>query len=209
MRRAVYAAAMPELGGQTGWEQLFWLVFERTSNPIVLLDDQLTIVDINAAALSLLAADRSLIGTSMSDRLTPAERLVAAREWKAIVRSREGSGARTLVRVDGSEVDVEFAARVAVIRGRETAIYVALTQSDSSFPHTSTVASQVPLTNREREIVTLIALGRRTAEIAEELHISPDTVRTHVRNAMSKLGAHSRAQLVAIVLSNGKTLQPL
>ncbi len=62
--------------------------------------------------------------------------------------------------------------------------------------------SQLPLTKRERELVTLIALGRETDEIAKELHISQETVRTHVRNAMSKLGAHTRAQLVALVLSN-------
>jgi DNA-binding CsgD family transcriptional regulator len=62
--------------------------------------------------------------------------------------------------------------------------------------------SQPPLTKRERELVTLIALGRSTEEIAEELCISGATVRTHVRNAMSKLGAHTRAQLVALVLSN-------
>jgi DNA-binding CsgD family transcriptional regulator len=35
------------------------------------------------------------------------------------------------------------------------------------------------------------------------LHISPDTVRTHVRNAMTKMGARSRAQLVAKVLGDG------
>ena len=50
-------------------------------------------------------------------------------------------------------------------------------------------------------MVTLIALGHETAQIAQELHISVETVRTHVRNAMSKLGAHTRAQLVAVVLT--------
>jgi DNA-binding CsgD family transcriptional regulator len=62
------------------------------------------------------------------------------------------------------------------------------------------LSGELPLTEREREVVTLIALGRETAQIAEELHISPETVRTHVRNAMSRLGAHTRAQLVAMVL---------
>jgi DNA-binding CsgD family transcriptional regulator len=58
------------------------------------------------------------------------------------------------------------------------------------------------LTRREREVVTLIALGGETAEIARELHISPETVRTHVRNARSKLGARTRAQLVAVFICN-------
>jgi DNA-binding NarL/FixJ family response regulator len=67
-------------------------------------------------------------------------------------------------------------------------------------PSSSAAAGELPLTRREREIVTMIALGKETPQIAQELHIAPDTVRTHVRNAMSKLGAHTRAQLVAIVL---------
>jgi DNA-binding CsgD family transcriptional regulator len=37
-------------------------------------------------------------------------------------------------------------------------------------------------------------------DIAEELSISPETVRTHVRNAMAKLDVHTRAELVAVAL---------
>ena len=41
------------------------------------------------------------------------------------------------------------------------------------------------------------------AEIADELHLSHDTVRTHIRNAMAKTGARSRAHLVAKALGEG------
>jgi DNA-binding NarL/FixJ family response regulator len=57
------------------------------------------------------------------------------------------------------------------------------------------------LTKRERQIVTEIAMGSDTNQIGADLHISPETVRTHVRNAMSKLNARTRAQLVALVMS--------
>jgi DNA-binding CsgD family transcriptional regulator len=63
------------------------------------------------------------------------------------------------------------------------------------------------LSEREREVVTLVALGRDTREIAGELHISPETVRTHVRNAMAKLGVRTRAQLVADVLCAGRLIE--
>jgi DNA-binding CsgD family transcriptional regulator len=53
------------------------------------------------------------------------------------------------------------------------------------------------LSRRELEVVRLVALGASRPEIAAELQISHDTVRTHVRNAMAKLGARSRAHLVA------------
>jgi DNA-binding CsgD family transcriptional regulator len=49
-------------------------------------------------------------------------------------------------------------------------------------------------------------MGLETNEIAQELHVSPETVRTHVRNAMAKLGAHTRAQLVAIALCTDRTI---
>lgn len=57
------------------------------------------------------------------------------------------------------------------------------------------------LTDREREVVALITLGRTTRHISQELYISPATVRTHVRNAMTKLNVHTRAHLVALALS--------
>jgi PAS domain S-box-containing protein len=183
-----------------GWERLFWLVFEQTSNPIALLDDERRIVDVNAAGVALFGGERSaLIGMSIVDSIRPAERALAASEWDAFLRSGEYMGTRALLRVDGSEVQIDFAARLAVIGGRRLAIYVAATDDSSCAPVPALVGA-LPLTEREREVVTLIALGRETAQIAAELHISPETVRTHVRNAMSRLGAHTRAQLVAIVL---------
>lgn len=59
------------------------------------------------------------------------------------------------------------------------------------------------LTDREREIVAWVASGRSNQEIAEELVVSPDTVRTHVSRAMVKLQARDRAQLVVFALQSG------
>jgi DNA-binding NarL/FixJ family response regulator len=56
------------------------------------------------------------------------------------------------------------------------------------------------LTQREREVLRLLADGRSNEEIGRELHISPETVRTHVRKAMLKLEADTRTQAVAIAL---------
>lgn len=54
------------------------------------------------------------------------------------------------------------------------------------------------LTKREKEVLRLLSVGRTQADIAEELVISPNTVATHIEHILSKLGAHSRAQAVAI-----------
>jgi len=59
------------------------------------------------------------------------------------------------------------------------------------------------LTDREREMVAWVATGRSNGEIAGVLHLSPDTVRTHVSRAMVKLGARDRAQLVVFAIESG------
>ncbi len=59
------------------------------------------------------------------------------------------------------------------------------------------------LTDREREMVAWVATGRSNQEIAEELVVSPDTVRTHVSRAMVKLAARDRAQLVVFAIQSG------
>lgn len=60
-----------------------------------------------------------------------------------------------------------------------------------------------PLTPRETEILAYTAQGKSGAAIAEELNISLMTVRTHLRNLMSKLNVHSRLEAVAFALRHG------
>ncbi len=59
------------------------------------------------------------------------------------------------------------------------------------------------LTEREREVMALVAGGLSNAEIAERLVVSPATAKTHVNRAMAKLGARDRAQLVVIAYESG------
>ena len=59
------------------------------------------------------------------------------------------------------------------------------------------------LTDREREIVGHVAQGLNNHEIAATLVVSPETVRTHVSRAMTKLGARDRAQLVVFAYRSG------
>ena len=59
------------------------------------------------------------------------------------------------------------------------------------------------LTEREREVVSLVAEGLSNQEIAERLVVSPWTAKTHVSRAMLKLGARDRAQLVVFAYESG------
>ena len=54
-----------------------------------------------------------------------------------------------------------------------------------------------PLSEREREVLQLVAAGKTNRQVATELFVSVGTVKTHVNNIYRKLGAHSRTQAVA------------
>jgi DNA-binding CsgD family transcriptional regulator len=63
------------------------------------------------------------------------------------------------------------------------------------------VAATFHLTEREQDIFELLAVGRGSEGIAERLHISSNTVRTHTQNIYAKLGVHSRHELMTLVES--------
>jgi DNA-binding NarL/FixJ family response regulator len=59
------------------------------------------------------------------------------------------------------------------------------------------------LTEREREVVALVAAGMSNDEIAAKLVVSPLTAKTHVSRAMTKVNARDRAQLVVFAYEHG------
>ena len=69
-------------------------------------------------------------------------------------------------------------------------------------------AGLATLTEREREVVCLVAAGLSNDEIATKLTVSPLTVKTHVSRAMTKLYARDRAQLVVLAFENGLVARP-
>ena len=75
-------------------------------------------------------------------------------------------------------------AQVAIKRGRTAAL------------------EEVRMTQREREVIALIAVGLSNKEIATRLDIAADTVKSHVRNVMDKLALHSRLQIAAYAHSH-------
>jgi DNA-binding NarL/FixJ family response regulator len=64
------------------------------------------------------------------------------------------------------------------------------------------------LSKREREIMDLLAHGLTGEDVASQLFLSSETVKTHIRNAMTKLEAHTRVHAVAIALREGYISPP-
>ncbi|MFO1237321.1 MAG: helix-turn-helix transcriptional regulator [Alphaproteobacteria bacterium] len=66
-----------------------------------------------------------------------------------------------------------------------------------------TLARSARLTQREREAMSLVAMGRTDEQIAAALGLAASTVRHHVDNARDKLGAASRAEAAALLAVSG------
>jgi DNA-binding NarL/FixJ family response regulator len=78
-----------------------------------------------------------------------------------------------------------------------------VTPADLSAASRSVPPELEGLTDREREVLLLVARGRSNQEIADDLHISPHTAKTHVNRVMTKVYAHDRAQLVILAYESG------
>lgn len=192
---------------EPGWKTLFWDVFERTSNPIVLVDESRRLLAANSAAVELLGYRRGdVLGRSIDELITSPPRAQRDKAWRRVLHTGEQSGTYTFRRSDDSQIEIDFATRLVRVGQRTLGVAVVLPLGRVTLAR-SVGDQAAPLTVREREVVALIALGHKTNRIAEELFISPETVRTHVRNAMAKLGVHTRAELVAVAFSRGELLQ--
>jgi len=189
-----------------GWAGLFHAAFTQSRNGMTLVDDQRRHVEVNGALLSLLGYRRDdLVGRPVH-KIVAGGPLVSPREWDRLLRERRFSGEAGLLSADGTVVGIQFGGTPEVITGRRLVLFVAVSTSrwGRHFRREIDAAAAAgALSARELEIVRLVALGHSGPEIADELHISHGTVRTHVRNAMAKVGARSRAHLVAKALAEG------
>jgi PAS domain S-box-containing protein len=193
---------------QEGWPALFWTAFKGSRNAMVLLDEHRLHLEVNGAYLKLLGYPRDeLVGRPVWEFVAGGPQL-NEREWRATIATGEFSGEAALVRADGTTVTVQYAGHTEVVTGQQRVLFVALSTSRWGRHPRRDADRGAPgaLSAREREIVRLVAAGDTGPEIAEQLHISHDTVRTHVRNAMAKVGARSRAHLVAKALGGGHAL---
>jgi PAS domain S-box-containing protein len=189
-------------GATEGYAPVFWMAFTRSANPMLLADFDRHIVAANEPAATLFGRPASeMAGMTLTALLDHPDEALPDDEWRGRVMRGEWSGRRRVRCADGSLHDIDFAMRATRIDGRVLALGVCL--HEAPVVEHSRNREPVPLTAREREVLTLIALGHVSKDICEQLHIAPDTVRAHVRNAMAKTGARTRAQLIAIALADG------
>lgn len=206
------------LEGETGSQAAVRLraAFERSRHPMLIADDQRRWVTGNTAACDLLGISWEEIPWRTMDEFTsPGERKKLEEQWAAFLASGGAEGWYQLYVPDRGPVPVEFSATANVLPARHLSVFIppeeasaetkkALASKATWAPVAAEGTGRLPLTEREREVMTLVASGLQSGDIAERLFLSPETVKSHVHNALGKLGAHTRAHAVAIALVTGQ-----
>ncbi|GAA2805322.1 response regulator transcription factor [Saccharopolyspora taberi] len=173
----------------------------RTTPDVLLLDVKMPGMD-GLQALRSITGDPALEGTRVV--------IVTTFETEEYVFTALQAGASGFVLKDADPVELVQAIRVAAAGEALLSPSVTRRVVTHFARHiaggTTTPSALDELTDREREIVAWVATGRSNDEIAQELFLSPATVRTHVGRATMKLGARDRAQLVVFAVRAGLTL---
>jgi DNA-binding CsgD family transcriptional regulator len=177
----------------------FWSIFERSANPMLLVDDDRRYVAANDAALALLGMARERLLASTLDELSPAEDVETF--WRGF-RERGSITDRWRLQTPNGELEVEYSATYGALPGRHLAIILAPAPPAIDVENGATARGR--LSDRERQVVRAIAEGRTSPQIAQLLYLSPATIETHVRKAMGRLGARNRAHLIALALQAGE-----
>lgn len=170
----------------------FWSVFRRSRVPMFVLDDDGVYVDANHAACGAAGMTREdFVGRRLGFTAGEDGRDEVARLWSEFRRS--GRLIRSLEFFHGDraiKMDMVLTAHTPEPNRHLTICWTPVSETGGLSP-------------REREITQLLTHGLTGAQIAELLHLSPETVRTHIRNAMKGVGAHTRAHLVARAIERG------
>jgi PAS domain S-box-containing protein len=166
---------------------------ESVSVPSYVIDPTGIIRWVNPAAKRLVGDVR---GRQFTSVVAPEEKRRAREVFaKKIAGTEETTDAEVvLLGAGGNPVSVEISS-VALHRGeRVIGVFGQISDEHDHEP----VRAHPALTPRQTEVLKLLDRGRSTDQIADELHLSKETVRNHIRHLMRSLGVHSRLEAVAL-----------
>jgi PAS domain S-box-containing protein len=136
------------------------------------------------------------VGRQFTSVVAPEDRRRAREIFmrKVMGNTEVTDAAVVVVDAEGAHVPVEISS-VPLRRGEHVVGVFGQVSDVLEEPRTH---PELQLTPRQAEVLRLLERGRSTAQIAEELGLSPETVRNHVRHLLQALGASSRLEAVAI-----------
>jgi PAS domain S-box-containing protein len=169
---------------------------ERVRVPAYVVDREGVVRWENKAALAVFGDVR---GKQITSLVAPEERR-RAREifYRNLTGPPEGSDNKGVAHAAGGErITVEISAVPLTRDHHVIGVFGQVVDVEEEAPP----PPHPHLTPRQIQVVHLLERGRTTTQIAEELHLSPETVRNHIRRLMRALGAHSRLEAVFLARS--------
>lgn len=174
---------------------------------MMLADDERNYLEANAAACELVGlTEQEICKLKVEDLASPDLRDKAPQMFAAFLEDGSQAGPFKLVKPDGTEVEVLYSATANIMPGVHLSVLMSPEHSEleSDLTESESDDGEPSLTDREREVLTMLALGETNQTIASELHLSPETVRNYTRSARAKLGARSRSHAIAIAVRHGQ-----
>jgi PAS domain S-box-containing protein len=168
-------------------------------------------VHMNAAAERASGySNEQLRGTHLTDLVPPEARSAVDALFRRAVEHGEPTDFETTFVDAGGHLRGTRAQHLP-LRRDDTIVGVLILAFDAPLPPSVPLrADQVPrLTPRQREVISLIAAGLSTTDVARDLMLSPETVRNHLRNASRELDAHTRVELIASAQRLGLLAAPV
>ena len=171
------------------------------------LDPDLVLIDVGLPGLGSVETTRRLL----ADSAAPVMLLTTTENDERIFAAlRSGASGLVLKDIEPAELlrAIDVVARGDALLSPRVASRLIADLASRPEPSQICESRVDVLTDREREVVALVAMGLSNAEIAESLVVSPATARTHVSRAMGKLGARDRSQLVVFAYESGVVNAP-
>lgn len=188
-----------------GDAETLWAFLESAPAALLAANDDREILRINDRWCELTGYDpESAVGVRIDEILAQESRPGIEMRWGDLLSTGLGTARIVLMRPDGGRLAVRYGAFANVLAGVHVGAFFAEPGQDMRAARPARARRAGQLTRREQESLRLVALGMTTTAAAEQLGISPETVRTHVRNAMNKLGARTRAQAIAVAMRDGE-----
>jgi DNA-binding CsgD family transcriptional regulator len=186
-------------------ESLLWAFLDRAPVALVAADDDRRILRVNSRWSDLTGYPPD-VATQMrvDDLLAPESRPGIEMRWSDLRATGLATARIVILRPDHVRVTLRYGAFANVLPNVHVGAYLPERRQDGHPARPARARRAGQLTVREQESLRLVAMGLTTTAAAGQLGISPETVRTHVRNAMNKLGARTRAQAIAVAMRDGE-----
>jgi PAS domain S-box-containing protein len=174
---------------------------QSSPTPMLLVTAEGQCIDVNRAASEVLGRSREEIQSMrLEDLVAPEIRDIIPARWEALQEAGWQAGSAVLIRPDGERRQIGYVATADIAPGVSLKVW----HTGHELATVKAGNGDAPkLSPREVDVLRMLATGADNQEIASELVIGTETVKTHISRIVRKMQARNRTHAVAIALEHG------